>query len=79
MREGGEEGGGMGRKGGGWGSVWEGRTDVFTTVLLSLLAVFCREPTAFGEDDYGATTLHHAARKGEDCALLRGHCMSSVE
>ena len=42
-----------------------GRGADLLLLLSCLLAVFCREPTAFGEDDFQATPLHHAARKGE--------------
>ena len=38
----------------------------YYSVYISLHGLLsCREVTAFGEDDFGATPLHHAARKGE--------------
>ena len=71
-RERGERGGGGEREGG---------TDMFVTdtVFSMWVVVFCREPTVFGEDDFTATPLHHAARKGESCVLLCGYWMSFVK
>ena len=69
------------RGGRGGGGEREGGTDMFVTdtVFSMWVVVFCREPTVFGEDDFTATPLHHAARKGESCVLLCGYWMSFVK
>ena len=79
MSVGGGRGRGEGGVGEGRGREGQIRMFVTDTVFSMWVVVFCREPTVFGEDDFTATPLHHAARKGESCVLLCGYWMSFVK